>query len=183
MEAATVIDWKKIESSIGQIIPMNVKTFLCLGGYDSVLSIKQIDAEKMHALEKYLQNLIQSDRRLLEKLDKNDKTTLVYTSQNVFNLLPGHSAILLALPELIKTMCDIDMLQACNQEPEEFSVILSKLIESARKNKNKPKNAFKYDDIIKNFSTYIFLLCGRTCYETLYKNLPIPSIKTIREYI
>lgn len=60
--------------------------------------------------------------------------------------------------------------------------MLSKLIESANTNRNKSKNAYQYDDIVKNFATYIFLLCGRTCYETLNKNLPIPSTKTICRY-
>lgn len=69
-----------------------------------------------------------------------------------------------------------------NQNPNDYSVILSKLIESANKNKNISKHAYQYDEIVKNFSTYIFLLCGRTCYETLNKNLPIPSTKTICKY-
>lgn len=62
-----------------------------------------------------------------------------------------------------------------------FSVILTELLRTAEQNFKKSKHANQYNDIIKYFSTYIFLLCGRTCYETLHKNLPIPSTKTIRK--
>lgn len=70
-----------------------------------------------------------------------------------------------------------------NDEQTEYSVILSQLIKTAERNKNKSKHANYYSDTIKYFSTYIFLLCGRTCYETLCRNLPIPSTKTICECI
>lgn len=66
---------------------------------------------------------------------------------------------------------------------EQYSVILTELIKTANKNKNRSKNGYQYEDIVKYFSTYIFLLCGRTCYETLNKNLPMPSTKTICKYI
>lgn len=179
-----ILDWAKFESFIGQSVPLNVKTFLELAGYDSFFSVKRIDEEKIHTLEKHVQN----NRGILKALDEKDKTTFLYRSQNVFNFLPGHKTILLALPELIGNMFDsIDTL--CEPEaetsfnlPDLNSMILSKLIKSAIINKDRSKNAYQYDEIIKDFSTYIFLLCGRTCYETLNKNLPIPSTKSIREY-
>lgn len=189
MATKSVIDWKKLESFIDLLVPLNIKIFLDLSGYDSLLSLKRINEEKIDKIEIYLQN----DGRTLAMLDENDKTTSVYKSQNVFNILPGHRNILLALPEFIENMFhSIDTVreleaetatnshnQTSNQTSDDYTVILSKLIETANKNKNKSKNAYKYDDIVKNFSTYIFLLCGRTCYETLNKNLPIPSTKTI----
>lgn len=183
-------DWVKIENSIKQNIPKNIKILLSVGGYDSLLAIKTIDNEKLNILEKYLQNLIKSDHQVLTKLDKSDKTSYVYSSQNLFTFLPGHASIILALPHYIaqsKAQSSSNSIDLCNdidlcEEPDDFSPILSKLIESARKNRNKNKNANRYGDTIKDFSTYIFLLCGRTCYETLHRNLPIPSIKTICKY-
>lgn len=179
-------DWVKIENAIKQNIPKNIKILLSVGGYDSLLAIKTIDNEKLNILQKYLQNLIKSDHQLLAKLDKSDKTSLVYSSQNSFTFLPGHASIILALPHYIAQSISnsIDFgneIDLC-EEPDEFSPLLSKLIESARKNRNENKNANRYEDTIKDFSTYIFLLCGRTCYETLHRNLPIPSIKTICKY-
>lgn len=53
------------------------------------------------------------------------------------------------------------------------------MIDVLKRNQGKSKNARQYNDAIRLFSTYIFLLCGRTCYETLSKSLPMPSTKTI----
>lgn len=57
--------------------------------------------------------------------------------------------------------------------------ILNKLIKTAEFNELKDKNHATYSDEIRYFATYIFLLCGRSCYEMLRSNLPIPSVKTI----
>lgn len=192
------MDWSTLENFIGQIVPKNIKIFLALCGYESYLSVMRIDQNKILSLEKYVQNDRIILQNILEALDNNDKTTLVYRSQNVFKFLPGHRSILLVLPQFIEKMfsgsssdTSRDMIAGTSttspnnlpdKNVEEFSVILSNLIASANTNMNKSKNAFQYNDIIKNFATYIFLLCGRTCYETLNKNLPIPSTKTIREY-
>lgn len=184
-----VIDWKKIEICYGQTVPTNIKIFLDVSGYDSLLSIKRIDEEKINALEHHIQNRVQNDRNILEALDKNDKTTSIYKSQIFFEILPGHRTILLILPDIIEKLFDstdeLSNMQLPNNLnnliPNEYSVILSQLITSANNNRNKSKNAYQYDDVLKDFSTYIFLLCGRTCYETLNRNLPIPSTKTICE--
>lgn len=61
----------------------------------------------------------------------------------------------------------------------EYSVVFNQMVDVLERNQGKSKNARQYNDAIKQFSTYIFLLCGRICYETLSKNLPMPSTKTI----
>lgn len=189
----TTMDWKQLECFVGHSVPNNVKVLLQKSGYDSLLSVKQIDEQKICAINNFMKNFIKTNRETLQAIDKKDETTFIYETQNEFEILPGHRTVLLALPGYIQKMFDSsERLKGPNRntEPETslnvpnpdsngYSVILSKLIESAHTNKNKSKNANRYDDILKDFATYIFLLCGRTCYETLNKNLPIPSIKTI----
>ena len=60
-----------------------------------------------------------------------------------------------------------------------FSVILKELILTAIHNGNLSKNNAEYSDIIRYFSTYIYLIGGRSCYEVLSQNLPLPSRSTI----
>lgn len=150
-----------------------------------MLSLKYICEKNIEEMEVHIQ-------KYREKLlcDEND-CLKIYKQQEQFKFLPGHRSILLDLSQSIKKMQaeknlhgnDMRSVYESNNEMKiEYSFILNKLINTAKRNNNKSKNAYQYDDTIKYFSTYIFLLCGRTCYETLNKNLPIPSTKTIRKY-
>ena len=53
----------------------------------------------------------------------------------------------------------------------------------AVKNSNNKKNGSTYDEPIKHFASYLFMLGGRMLYETLYANLPLPSLSSISRYI
>lgn len=59
---------------------------------------------------------------------------------------------------------------------------MRELIQTALQKENSGKNITRYSDIIRYFATYIFILCGRSCYEVLNKNLPLPSIPTVCMY-
>lgn len=65
----------------------------------------------------------------------------------------------------------------------EYSFILNEMIKTAESNMYRDKNHVIYSDTIRYFSTYVFLLCGRSCYEMLRSNLPLPSVKTICKWI
>lgn len=175
-------------------VPMCLKVLLWKCGYDTMLSVKYLRDEKIEEMEEHIQkykNKIFDGNEYLSDYEKlNEK-------RDVFSFLPAHKGILRDLPQTIREMQYENTLQ-CNGSTnilpnkmessildngyEEYSVILKELINSANRNQNKPKNAYQYTDLIKHFCTYTFLLCGRMCYETLQKNLPIPSTKTICKY-
>lgn len=182
--------WSDLENYNHIEVPMCLKVLLWKSGYDTMLSLKYICEESITEIEK----LIQKHKNKILFDDNNMHDYLYhYKRQDKFAFLPGHRSILLDLPQSIKKMqlentlygdgsiniMTNTSMESSKDKTSEYSVILNELINTAKRNQNKPKNAYQYDDLIKHFSTYIFLLCGRTCYETLNKNLPIPSTKTI----
>lgn len=192
----SISEWSNIEKFVGDEVPMFLKQLLWKCGYDSMISIKEISSDAIDNLEKHIQkNRNQILGEILLKLDDsggNDHSLSEYKKQEVFEFIPGHHSILLSLPSKIKCMqlqtvnhatsgSDESTVLTSSELPVGYSVVLKKLLETADRNRNKSKNANQFDDDIKYFSTYIFLISSRTCYETLCKNLPIPSTKTICE--
>lgn len=186
-------EWSALENFVGYNVPVFLKLLLWKTGYDSLLSIKGISNEEIQQLEQYVQR--KRDQTIsevfieLNEIIGDDNSISEYKEQEVFEFLPGHRTILMSLQKNIDRMQSqalkhttqlIDGTHSNSElEVRKYSVILTELLKSANQNFNKSKYAYQYNDVIKYFSTYIFLLCGRTCYETLNKNLPIPSTKTI----
>lgn len=104
-----------------------------------------------------------------------------YKAQDQFQFLPGHRAVILKIPDLIKQLPINAGLYVGEQSRKNVSVVLADLIRTAEENSEKDKNNARYSDINKYFFTYIYLLCGKLGYETLNRNLPIPTTKTIRK--
>lgn len=187
-----ISEWADIENFVGHKVPMFLKILLWKSGYDSMISIKEISHDAIAELERYIQK-----ERLLNEIfsnsfsdntSDNDDSINGYREQEIFAFLPGHRSFLLNLPRYIQNMQleavnnSTNGIESTSKAASEYSRILTELVQTAKANVNKSKHAYSYNDVIKYFSTYIFLLCGRTCYETLNKNLPIPSTKTIRKF-
>lgn len=64
-----------------------------------------------------------------------------------------------------------------------YSIILESIIKCANKNMGKPPEAQRYDDTLKYFCTYIYMVGGKFCYEILSKNLHFPAVSTISNII
>lgn len=105
-----------------------------------------------------------------------------YKNMSVFKFLPGNSTIILCLPKLIIDYHQIRRMTAPMRKGI-YPFILDEMIQTAELNRLKDKNHASYGDSIRFFATYVFLLCGRSCYEMLHANLPIPSTKPIRKQI
>lgn len=185
-------EWAALEKFVGQNVPMFLKVLLWKTGYDSLLSIKQITTDTIKELEQFMQRkkneILPKIFTELNNFGNKDYSLSEYEDQEVFEFLPGHRTILMSFRSNIEGMqlkgvdqFKEDATHSSNKlmENEKYSVILREFIKTADQNYNKSKYANQYNDIVKFFSTYIFLLCGRVCYETLNKNLPIPSTKTI----
>lgn len=61
----------------------------------------------------------------------------------------------------------------------EKSTFFADLYETYKKNHARSKTGRRYSADLKRFSTYIFVIGGRLLYETLSKNMPMPSISTV----
>lgn len=168
-----------LENFMGEHLPCCVKKILDVSAYNTLQALKLLNEEKIVVIEKYISDYGQS---VIEQLDCRHSKQ--YKNQTHFRFLPGHHALLLELPKYAQSALNI--IQNVEQNSEQssepyFSVILNELLNSARINAKMPKNKAKYSETLRYFFTYIYLLGGKSCYETLQRNLPIPSIKTICE--
>lgn len=193
--------WSKIEQIIGENIPMCIqKILLCCGvtllcGYDTMLSLQSISVETVNRIEKH----VNEHRNIIQDINCCHET--FYKQQTVFKFLPGHCDLLITLSSaLSKTRSKIDFnsgtqneskcesvnqafnfAQAVEHHPN-LSVILKEMIKTALRNAKYVKNSAQYTNIIRYFATYIYIIGGRSCYEVLYKNLPLPSVSTVCKF-
>lgn len=99
-----------------------------------------------------------------------------YQNQKVFCLLPGHRKLILKLKNHLQEMKTSEQEACLHQNNKlnpinEFSFLLKTLIETA----NKLLTQYQYNKTIRNFAVYIYLQCGKMCYETICGNLPLPQ--------
>lgn len=175
MNNQKAINWASLEKFIGEDIPQCVKAALLLCGFDSIASLGEINEKWISEVEKTINN----NNNHMEKM-KQLKCCFseYYKGLNRFEFLPGHVALLMSLPKFV---CAYRSAQS-GSVPElngRFSFILEELIRTAESNLSKAPNQAVYSDEIKCFATYIFLLSGRSCYEFIRKNLPLPSVETV----
>lgn len=171
--------WKTIEKFIGEQVPDCIKKFLCSCGYDTSMSIQSISQDSIAFIENHINSY---GRQVIQQLDCCHSE--FYKKQDTFYLLPGHRDLLIGLAKFlaksdINAMSDHVVNIHLELERPAFSRIMKELIKTALVNEHNGKNNSKYTDIIRNFATYIFLLSGRSCYQVLYENLPLPSVETV----
>lgn len=164
--------WNKIESFIDEKLPECIKIILSLCGYNTMSSFRKINLESVTQIERAVNTHFQQQIRELKCCHST-----YYINQTDFEFLPGHRDLILSLPEYLPPI-EKFTLEDFTQKTE-FSPILSSMIETAQQNANRDVN--KYDDVVRLFSTYTFLLSGRSAYEFLNQNLPLPSTRTISE--
>lgn len=156
-----------MEKILNEKIPIDIIQVLSQCGYETEISISSITPDTIKEIEEYV---------------NEDLSVLKNTSyENVFHfkLKPGHKSFILSLPNLIHRSkgANLDGIEKC--KTSDFSHILQTFIKSAECCFDTPPNGVRYDDTCRYFSTYVYLMCGRACYETLNANLPIPHANTI----
>lgn len=188
--------WLKIEEIIGEDIPECIKKILSSCGYDTVLSLQNISLETVKRIEKHVNEHLCNIAQELNCCHKD-----FYMMQREFKFLPGHSDFLIGLSRVLskcnqeqnKRDSENDMKQNNDNEPKyepfhfvrtikehpRLSVVLKELIMTALRNGGKANQNSQYTDVIRYFATYIYIVGGRSCYEVLYKNLPLPSVSTV----
>lgn len=101
-----------------------------------------------------------------------------YESMHPFAVIPGHCALIESLPAYLENQNQSTTME----NTPIFSQIMKLLIETTENNAGRNAKGKRYQEKLRNFATCIYLLCGRSCYETLSANLPIPSVNAIRMY-
>lgn len=171
--------WADLEKNSGAVIPICVKNILTFAAYDNISSLMCLSENAIKEVEEYISEF---GRSVIHDLYccHSDK----YKKQTNFKFLPGHRSILSLLQSYAKKQSE-SVIQISSSESnvrEKYSTVLAELISSYETNSKKHKNHARYTDFMKDFFTYVYLICGKYGYETLQKNLPIPSTKSICEY-
>lgn len=161
-------------------MPKCIKQILIRCGYDTLASIRNISMGSVTQIENEM-NV--NARNLIQQFDCCYSE--YYKRQIDLKLLPAHRDLILYLPKIIDQVVghrdpDEMFIESANKHPG-LSVILRELIKTAVNNYKLPKTRAEYSDIIRHFSTYVFIMCGRATYAVLHDNLPLPSISTVCE--
>lgn len=136
-------------------------------GFDTKCSISSIDVNTIATIEQYAVE----DRTVLENTS--------YEHVKNFKFKPGHRIFILDLPNQIKRLNEMESDDKEQYNSSNFSYMLKTLIDTAQRNSMRNPKGFRYNEAVRYFATYIYLLCGKACYETLSANLPIPQASTI----
>lgn len=164
---------KKLISAINKQhdddIPESVVYILCESGFTSVAALKNINHDTVKSIEHYVDDNFDS---LIGGLRD-------YKRNRPFKLKPGHAMAIESIPELLSQTTIIEKSKTI--VPNDFQFVLKWLIESAEKNSGREPKGRRFDETVKLFATYLYIMSGRACYDTLSANLPLPQTTTIRE--
>lgn len=163
-----------MQSELLKELPAILNGILTHCGYDNIISIRGINDKQLIELERFVQ----------EKL-RHVLVGSVYENIGPFCFTPGHRRILLSLVSRVNESTDRKDDQKYTEQKIELlpiSFLLKEMIKTEIDNGRRHKNHYRYPDTILYFATYIYMLCGKSCYEVLRANLPFPTDKTIRTY-
>lgn len=167
--------WSSFEKYLGKVIPECIKKILSETGFDDDLALENLKETDIKDIEHYVNEHLPT---LVNSLTccKSE----IYKAQNKFEFLPGHRRLIIHLAEgmRLKYAKIRDKNSAYILEQIEHP-LLNELISNAIINFGKTPHSRRYTDIIQAFATYIYMICGRYCYEIISSNLPIPQASTI----
>lgn len=149
-------------------IPNDIELILQRNGFDSKLALESLDEDLIAEIEQQAND----DRSIL--------TSTSYENVATFKFKPGHRIFLLNLKKQVNLWNETEMV---SRDTSLFSYMLRKFIQSAEENAGAQPKGRRYEKSIQSFSTYIYLMCGKNCHETLSANLPIPQANTVRRFI
>lgn len=134
--------WKKLETFNQTKIPKCIKSLLQDAGYDTLLSFKSIDETSIKTLETFLS----SHKNLVTKL--NCCYSDHYKQLEVFEFLPGHRSIIMALPEQVRQMDANKVKKPHRKNPQTLSdeQLISNLISNLMKCSGKA--GFQFPNIV-----------------------------------
>lgn len=158
-----------IEKHSGDEIPKSVVYILYQSGFDTRMALRKITHKSLRVIEEYFNDNFED--LIIELID--------YKRNRPFKLKPGHSAIIEHIPQLLEEATAARNDVVLSRNSSDFSYVLQSLIQTAERNAENNVKAKRFPKEIQHFATYLYLMCGRACYETLSANLPIPQANTI----
>lgn len=168
--------FKQIESCIQEDLPPCVVKILNETGFNTSICINTIGPVELESIEKYVNDCL---RHIVDGFDCCCSTA--YQNQKVFRFLPGHRNLILNLKNHLGEI-RANLQNNTMRNYSEFSFILKTMIETAEGNAGKVPTQYRYCEIMRYFASYIYMTCGKLCYETLCNNLPLPKPSSIRKF-
>lgn len=170
--------WSKIESFMDEKLPPCVKKILSETGYDNSVSLADMQPIEINYIE---ESLNKEFHFIIENLECCHSTT--YKNQQTFRFLPGHRKLILRLSNVLLEMNELESVASnCPKNSNylnDLSFLMKTLIETAERNAHKIPTQHRYCEIVRCFAAYIYMTCGKMCYETLCRNLPLPQPSSI----
>lgn len=161
--------FSQLEKDLKEKIPSDLIRILEECGFDSESALSCITSETINEIEQFVNN----DLSILKTTSYEDVVN--------FKLKPGHKAFIINIPNRMNQLKKETLGENVQSKISDFSYILRTFIETADMNKGKHPKGFRYNETNRYFSTFIYLMCGKACYEALSANLPIPQANTIRK--
>lgn len=164
--------WNHFQSFIKEKIPTSIIDILIASGYDDHISLSGMDEHEIKTMESFVNDNL---------LDLSEQ----YSSCKPFVFLPGHKKLLIGIGKKAAMFKPpIERVKAINKalNPSD-TTLMNELMKSSLNNSRLVPTSRRYTDIIKEFSSYIYMLAGKFAYEVLCANLPLPQNSTIRKYI
>lgn len=155
---------------LGEEIPNDILIILENSGFDSLFLLETIDENDLSEIEEYF------------KCNPSKLKGTTYEKMSDFKLKPGHRKFMLGLPKRIEKINEKKHTENAVAKHSDFAYIFKELIDVAASNSGKDPHGVRYTDLIRFFATYIYLHCGKQCYETLCANLPLPKASTVCKF-
>lgn len=170
---------EQIEKNCGEEFPKCVIRLLKECGYCTSATLHEFTQDDIAEMEKFIEI---NCKDLISKLNCCNATS--YKNQKVFKFLPAHRKFVLSLnAKYQKTKNNSSASKSSIQSNtiKQFSQLLQTLMGTAQQNVDKIPTQYRYDETIRYFAMYIYMICGKMCYETLSSNLPLPKASTVRK--
>lgn len=178
---------------MGSDIPDCIKIILFQTGYDCEIALECLNEENLLQIEEYANDKLHDVINNLKCA--HAETHLADIMKKQFKFLPGHRSLILSLPKHIalrrsnsetqpqSVWKQLDNICFRMKKEPALSNLLREIVKTAITNYQKTANLYRYSDIIQYFAIYIYMLCGRQCYEMISSNLPMPAASTIGTFI
>ena len=197
--------WEKIEDSLEYLIPWHLKFIFELLEINTPFELIRINADNIQEMENYVRSTAYSSNIPKNELDNINKY-YGQSSPDDFRFSDNDLSILkeilqLATEKPLTYWTKLDSQQSCltsssgnsfSQKNVEIykelrnlseSTLMALIYKHAIENFNIKDQGKRYDYIFKLISSYYYMLGGRIVYDSLSKNLSLPSVATMKKFI
>lgn len=129
-----------------------------------------------------LENQIGQDRTIFNSFGVDCSHITTYMNQQNFKFLPGHRFSISSYVErMVTARATNDPNESIQIDDPAFTPLLREMIRTSLNNYGKLSTNNRFTELLMNFSIYIYIMAGKSCYEVICANLPLPKAGTIRK--